>query len=101
MSKQVRERAAVTPQLNGGGEHAFTKAEYGPGGSQVDTTRPFTVHAYFGGSGSQLSSLEVAIVGESGGAIEYTAADAGYLMPREGAQACGLPLGRPLLRGAS
>ena len=29
--------------------------------------------------------------------VDLDAEDAGYLMPREGAQACGLPLGRPYL----
>eukprot|EP00966_Prymnesium_polylepis_P246387 5698721-Prymnesium_polylepis.1 len=69
---------------------AFSKADYGPGGAKVDTSRPFTVHTYFGASGGTLTSIDVTLEGASGGTISYSAAPSSYLGALSSAVAAGM-----------
>ena len=73
----------------GGGLRQFSKADYDPGASTIDTTKPFTVATAFEGGGVQLTGLSVTLEQE-GRKLSYKAADAGYLGALSGAVAAGM-----------
>ena len=74
----------------GGGERSFTKAEYGLGGSKVDTTQPFSVHTFFQASGDSLGGLEVTLQQPGKTTIQFSASNSGYLSSLSSAVRAGL-----------
>ena len=65
----------------GGGDNAFSSADYGPGGQVVDTTEPFQVEVYFAASasGGSLVEVEVTLRGAKGQTLSFSLSEPTYL----------------------
>jgi len=81
----------------GGGDGAFTKEQYGPGGSPIDTTQPFRVHVYFAVSNSSsaesaraLAAIEVTLWGAASESLTFSLSETRYLQQLTGAVASGM-----------
>lgn len=69
----------------------LSPAEYGPGGSVVDTEHPFRVSTYFSvDEEGMLNAIEVTLTGHTGWAITMEMADAEYVRRLHGAVSLGM-----------
>jgi hypothetical protein len=72
----------------GGHTHAWSAAEYGPGGSEIDTTQPFRVHSHFRAVDGELVGLDITLSqltvpmaqgSAGGGTLRVSVASSSYL----------------------